>query len=888
MAVVATATLGFGGAAVIDTVALAAPLEIADAADYGPAGDGLTRLVVTVPGGVTDEQLAALAQPAPVDSAQRLFDGSALVAGDGLTPDDVRAVLPGAAVEPSVPGRVAAESVSDPYWPYYGWNLANTGSNAYGQQAVAGADVDAPAGWQAGTGRGVTVAVVDTGVVTSHPDLAGGMWRNPDEICGSPVDNDGNGYAGDCAGWNFYRDSPDVVGTGNAHGTGVAGIAGARAGNGEGSAGVAPGVTLMPLVVGEGSGVDLWAGAQAIRYAADNGADVINASWGGPGGAAILQAAIDYANSKGVVVVAAAGNDALDRDTSPFYPASLSAPNLVTVGNSTAADTVSSSSAYGRRSVHLFAPGELVFAPRNDGGYWLMTGTSMAAPQVAAAVALYRAQDPDAPATELRTRLLEDVDPVAAFAGRSVTGGRLSLSALGAAVAPVAYTFSGMTADAGTVTPTVVATGSAPAGAFSVRFALGMEHEGRLLALTRHPVTFGGATVATDDAGEAAFSLGHRSDLGSAVLSPSADLAEGRYVLSAQVFRDGAPLGPAYAAPLLVGAAYTTPDDGADSPSPSPVPGSDTPAPGGSTPAPGSSSPVPGGSTPVPGGSGPAPTSPAPGAATPAPGTGTPPTPGTRPGGSSPSAPSTPPTSGGVAPGAPTPDTDHGSGGQRDGSGSPAPGGSTPPSGGSSPAPGTSPAPGSTTPAPGSTTPAPGGQQPGSTPDLGGQRTYPEVGPFRLTSIAPSRVSVTGGARVTITGGAIPGGVRVRVGDSAAATVVGASTTSVTFTAPARAAGSYDVHVFAPDGTSSVLTAGLTYVAASGGSGPAVPAPPTAPSAPSSPGTGGQPPGGGDRAADGSVPGPDGQRLLYSARFAALGSAVWALDCRRSCSGLAV
>jgi serine protease len=408
------AALGFGGAAVVDALLLGHP-AVAD--DFGP-GDGLTRYVVQLDGArVTDEQLQSLAAVSGVAHAQRLFDGSALVATDDLSVADLAPVLPGGRVTLSEPGEVFADAVTDPAWEAYGWNLSNTGSNAYSQTAVAGADIAAPLGWRAGTGAGMVVAVVDSGLMTSHPDLQDALWTNPDESCGS-TDQDQNGYAGDCHGWNFYNNSADVTNAGgdNSHGTGVSGVVGARSGNGQGSAGVAPNVTLMPLVIGSGKTVDLYAGAQAIRYAADNGADVVNASWGGPGGAAILASAIEYANSKGTVVVAAAGNDALDRDVSLFYPASLNAPNLIKVGNSTAADTMAASSAYGATSVDLFAPGNLVYTTYNDGTYRLISGTSIAAPHVAAAIALYKGVMPNASAADLKAALLADVQPLPALA----------------------------------------------------------------------------------------------------------------------------------------------------------------------------------------------------------------------------------------------------------------------------------------------------------------------------------------------------------------------------------------------------------------------------------------------------------------------------------------
>jgi serine protease len=875
VAVVATAALGFGGAAAIDQFALAAP-ALAPAADAGPAGDGLTRLVVTAAGGVGDAELAELRSRPGVVTVQRVFDGSVLVATRDLTAADLAGVVPGADVQPSPSGSFFGGTVSDPFWAAYGYNLANTGSNAFRQTAVAGADVDAPTGWRAGTGTGMVVAITDSGMDTSHPDLQGALWTNPDEACGATTDTDGDGLVGDCHGWNFYSASADVVNSGgNSHGTGVAGIAGARAGNGEGSAGVAPGVQIMPLVVGYGSSVDVTAAAAAIHYAVDHGADVINASWGGRGLSPVLAAAIDYAAAHGVLVVAAAGNDSLDRDATPMYPANSASPAVLTVGSSTAADTVSSFSGYGATTVDLFAPGQGIVSPAPGGGYVAMDGTSMAAPEVAAAVALYRAHYPKVPMAQLRQQLLDDTQPVAAFAGRSVTGGRLSLTALGNTAAEVQYSFTSMVAPPGTVTPHVVVSGSTPAGDYSVRFGLGEEYRGELYAVSGQPITLGTATASTDDTGEAGFDLGARAGAGPLVLSPTTELQAARYVLTVQLFRDGVPVGLRFAAPLLVGQRTAAPTTAA------------APTTGGSA-APTSAG------TPTRAGTPRASTSSAP--AVPTVGAGAVPvvsTPATTgapttgvPGTSTTAAPSTAAPTGASTSAAPTRST-----------GAATPSGTrAPTTSASAPAATSSAGAGSTS---GSAAPTSAGSTAGSStaagsptagsssaassaPAPGGSTTYPATGPFGLTSITPTRVSVDGGTRVTITGSAIPAAARVRVGLTASAVVSTVSTTKLVFTTPALVAGSYGVYVFAPDGTSSVLTNGLTYLAnTSAPSSAASTASTTASSAPSSTATAGP-------ATPTWVTGPHGERLVRSALFRSLGSSIWKVNCASACSGLAV
>src|SRR4051812_36022044 len=276
---VTASVAGYAGAAAYSALASPAGPVVND---FGP-GDGLIRYVLTADEGVSPADLVGAVTPADgVVNAQPVGADRALVATEGLAPHDLEA-LPGVAdaeYSPAVP--VAAGTVADPYWPQYGWNLENTGTNASGQTAVADADDDVTTGWQAGTGEGVVVAVVDTGYDSDHPDLAGALWTNPAESCG-PVDQDGNGKAGDCHGWNFTTDSADVDnGANGTHGASVAGAVGARAGNGLGTAGAAPDVTIMPLVIGSGGSGDLTPGAAAVPYAPPHRAPRPHPSWGGP------------------------------------------------------------------------------------------------------------------------------------------------------------------------------------------------------------------------------------------------------------------------------------------------------------------------------------------------------------------------------------------------------------------------------------------------------------------------------------------------------------------------------------------------------------------------------------------------------------------------------
>ncbi len=898
-AVVLTAALvaGYAGAAAF--AAWAQP-AVPVATDFGP-GDGLTRFVVTsATGTVSADLLGALNRTDGVVHAQDVGEGRALVSTDGLLPHHLEA-LPGVADADFSPVGTVLGTLTDPYQPLYGYNLDNTGSNAYNLPAQVDADVDAPEGWAGGTGEGMVIAIVDSGYDSDHVELAGALWTNPDEPCGS-VDTNGNGLAGDCHGWNFATGTPDIDnGPGGTHGVSVAGVAGGRAGNGHGTAGVAPDVTLMPLVIGTGNTVDLVAGARAIRYAVDNGADVITASWGGlPTGwpKEYLRSAIEYAGDHGVLVVAAAGNDAADRDALPMYPASYDEPALVTVGNSDAADGMTASSAYGATSVDLFAPGDLVFTTWNDGSYRLVGGTSIAAPQVAAAYALYRAAMPDATAEELKQALLDDVDPVPAFAGRSVTGGRLSVGSLDPAEAAVRYTFSGMTAPAGPVVPGVAATGAAVSGEYAVTLGLGMLHEGEIWAVADEEVRLGDTTVTTDESGEARFDLGTAASPEDLDLSPTLDLGDGRYVLTVQLHRDLTAVGRAHAAPLLVGTAVPAPGDD-DAGTGGPGGGSGSGSDGGSGSGSDGGSDGPGdGSDGGPEG-GPDGGSEGPGAGSDGGSDG--------PGGGS-------DAGSGGGPGRADDGADEGSGDRADGgagdgsgggSGGGSDGGSDGSSGGGSDR-GTDGADRDDTSDSGGDGPddSGSGADPGTgvgpVPDDGGEASFPGTDAFRITGLSPTRVALGGGTLVTITGEALPSDARVRIGDAAPATVVSSSRTELVFRTPERVAGTYDVHVFARDGRTAVLDGALTYAAdgVGGGGGDTGDGPGSDGGTDDGAGDGpgvdddGGDAGAGDDGGEGSVTpavrtGPGGERLVRNARFAALG-AVWSLDCSTTCSGMAI
>ncbi len=335
--------------------------------------------------------------------------------------------IPGVVAVSDDPGLDAA--TVDPYFPTQ-WGLDNDGISTDPWSVAADADIDAPEGWHRTRGDGVVVAVIDSGADITHPDLAANIWTNSGEVCGNAQDDDGNGYVDDCHGWDFANrisSVTDYVG----HGTHVAGIIAAEADNGIGIAGVAYESEVMVLKIGDGTPA-LSAGIEAIAYAIDNGARVINASWvvDDPNAAPFLDTAIAAAEQAGVLFVTAAGNEPIDVDTSSLYPAASSLANVITVAASTPTDQPASWSGYGATTVDIFAPGEYIISTV-PGGYGIYSGTSMAAPMVTAAAALLWAATPEATYAEVKGALLDRSDGpndgVTAFRDLATSEGRLNI-----------------------------------------------------------------------------------------------------------------------------------------------------------------------------------------------------------------------------------------------------------------------------------------------------------------------------------------------------------------------------------------------------------------------------------------------------------------------------
>ena len=259
----------------------------------------------------------------------------------------------------------------------------------------------------------VIVADIDSGINLSHPDLKDNLWTNPKEKESEPgVDHDGNGYANDVHGFDFYanKGSPEDQ---NGHGTHTAGTIAASK-NGTGVIGVAPKIKLMPLRFlgpqGQGS-TD--ASIKAIQYAVKMGAKVISASWGGSGYSSYLAQAIADAQKAGVVFVAAAGNDGADLSYQPTYPASL--PGVIAVGASDQNDKLTYFSNYSANTVLVAAPGNEIYSTYLNHGDETLSGTSMATPQVSGAIALALSVNPRMSVDQIRTTLCNTADTIRSF-----------------------------------------------------------------------------------------------------------------------------------------------------------------------------------------------------------------------------------------------------------------------------------------------------------------------------------------------------------------------------------------------------------------------------------------------------------------------------------------
>ena len=359
----------------------------------------------------------------------RSFDAATLLAFLETHPD----------VEYAEPNYVlhATATPNDFYFPFYLWGLHNTGQNILGTVGIAGADIHATQAWDITTGsRANVVAVIDTGIGYTHPDLALNVWSAP-----SAFQVNIGGTVITCAagthGFNAITKTCDPMDDNN-HGSHVSGTIGAVGNNGQGVVGVNWTASIMgsKFLDSTGSGyisdavnaIDFVIQAKAA-FAATSGANVrvLSNSWGGGGFSQAFLDEMNLANANDMLFVAAAGNYSSNNDFYPFYPARYGTPNEIVVAATDNTDRLAYFSDYGY-SVDLAAPGVSVLSTTIVGGagYQFYDGTSMATPHVSGAAALVLSACP-ASTANLKSALVNSVDVIAGLGGYVGTSGRLNV-----------------------------------------------------------------------------------------------------------------------------------------------------------------------------------------------------------------------------------------------------------------------------------------------------------------------------------------------------------------------------------------------------------------------------------------------------------------------------
>lgn len=306
------------------------------------------------------------------------------------------------------------------------WSLNNEGQRG----GKKGADISALSAWARTTGSDrIVVAVIDSGVDYTHPDLVGNIWVRPAKI--AEYTDDELGTIDDRHGYNAVDNTGDPMDD-NGHGTHCAGIIGAEGDNSLGIAGINWKVEIMPLkfISSNGSGTTKDA-IEAINYVIDRkragvNVRIISASWGSTAKSSALGEAIKRAGDEGILFIAASGNSSADSDKMPHYPAGYDLPNVISVAALDRNDRLASFSNYGAKSVHIAAPGVEILSTWLGNQYEEHSGTSMATPEVAGVAALVLSLEPKLSVKGLRDRLLDSVDKLDSLKGKVSTGGRLN------------------------------------------------------------------------------------------------------------------------------------------------------------------------------------------------------------------------------------------------------------------------------------------------------------------------------------------------------------------------------------------------------------------------------------------------------------------------------
>jgi Subtilase family/FG-GAP-like repeat len=307
------------------------------------------------------------------------------------------------------------------------WDLQNTGQMG----GTPGADIHATQAWSLTTGSSnVVVAVVDTGVDYTHPDLGQNVWSAAAPFQGFDINGNPLICPAGSRGFNAVYGLCDPMDD-NGHGTHVSGTIGALGNNGQGVSGINWQVQILPCKFLGSDGTGSVGGAieclEVIKSLKDSGTNIIatNDSWGGVEFSQALQDAVAAQLADGILFIAAAGNDFTNNDSLPTYPANIPLPNVLAVAATDRTDSLATFSNVGRHTVHLAAPGVDILSTTPNDTYSLDSGTSMATPHVTGVAALLKAQDPTRDWRSIKNLLLAGGDSLVVLSP-TVTGKRLN------------------------------------------------------------------------------------------------------------------------------------------------------------------------------------------------------------------------------------------------------------------------------------------------------------------------------------------------------------------------------------------------------------------------------------------------------------------------------
>lgn len=410
------------------------PTGTASAADGPPAAAG--RLLVGFERGVSPQRQQRLLDAAGGRLARRFDD----VRGGRLVVVEPRGGTALGALRKAL-ARAGGVAYAEPDYLQFASATRVPDDPSYPRQyalldAPSGHDIDAPTAWATRTSC-ARVAILDTGIDTDHPDLAGNVAKSADKP-NNGKDDDHNGYVDDTYGYDAAKGS----GSGeddDGHGTHVAGIVAARTNNALGVAGTCWSAQLLAVKFMNSRGKGSTSAAIAgIQYAVRQGVKIVNCSFGSSTASSSLKDAVGYAQDHGVLLVVAAGNDGESIDKTPLYPASYPNSNILAVAATDDEDRLASFSNFGATAVDVAAPGDSILSTYLGGGYRVLSGTSMAAPYGAGIAALLRKQAPDASAADLRHAIRSTVDEQPGLSGKVGSGGRVNAARALAAIGSIA------------------------------------------------------------------------------------------------------------------------------------------------------------------------------------------------------------------------------------------------------------------------------------------------------------------------------------------------------------------------------------------------------------------------------------------------------------------